>query len=179
MQYMSENDKKMLELETRKKIYLAVKKYAGSHFREIQRRSGLAVGSVQHHLHALAKSGLIREVKKGNNIVYFPREFESGNTVLLGLLRQESIRKIILFIMMNKNCNHEQIVKYVNLSPSTISWHLKKLQQERIITAEKKGRKTFYKLALDEKEIVNLLITYQESFVDTLVDRVIEMWGFE
>ena len=179
MLYMSDNDKKILELETRKKIYLAVKKYAGSHFREIQRKSGLAVGSVQHHLHALVKNGLIREVKKDNNIVYFPREFESGNTALLGLLRQESIRKIILFIMLNKNCNHEQIVKYANLSPSTISWHLKKLQQEGIVKADKQGRKTFYKLTSGEKEIVNLLITYQESFVDSLVDRVIEMWSFE
>jgi predicted transcriptional regulator len=179
MQYLSENDKKILELETRRKIYQTVKKYAGSHFREIQRKSGLAVGTVQHHLHALVKSGLVKEIKKGNNLVYFPREFESENTALLGLLRQESIRKIVLFIMLNKNCNHEQIVKYINLSPSTISWHLKKLQQEKIITADKKGRKTFYRLALDEKEIANLLLTYQESFVDTLVDRVIEMWSFE
>ncbi len=176
---MSDNDKKILELETRKKIYLVIKEFAGSHFREIQRKSELAVGSVQHHLHSLVKSGLIREVKKGNNIVYFPREFESGNTILLGLLRQESIRKIILFVMTNKGCNHEQIVKYVNLSPSTISWHLKKLQQEGIVKADKQGRKTFYKLMCDEKEIVNLLITYQESFVDILVDRVVEMWSLE
>jgi len=179
MPYMSENDKKILELETRKKIYLTVKKYAGSHFREIQRKSGLAVGTVQHHLHFLVKNGLVKEIKKDNNLVYFPREFTSENTVLLGLLRQENIRKIILFIMMNKDCNHEQIVKYVNLSPSTISWHLKKLQQEGVVKADKQGRKTFYKLACDEKEIVNLLITYQESFVDKLVDRVIEMWTFE
>lgn len=179
MSYMSDNDKKILELETRKKIYLVIKEFAGSHFREIQRKSELAVGSVQHHLHSLVKSGLIREVKKGNNIVYFPREFESGNTILLGLLRQESIRKIILFVMTNKGCNHEQIVKYVNLSPSTISWHLKKLQQEGIVKADKQGRKTFYKLMCDEKEIVNLLITYQESFVDILVDRVVEMWSLE
>lgn len=179
MQYMSDNDKKILELETRKKIYLAVKKFAGSHFREIQRKSGLAVGSVQHHLHFLVKNGLVKEIKKGNNIVYFPREFESENTALLGLLRQENIRKIILFIMMNKNCNHEQIVKYANLSPSTISWHLKKLQQEGVVKADKQGRKTFYKLIYGEKEIVSLLITYQESFVDALVDRVIEMWSFE
>lgn len=176
---MSDKDKKILELETRKKIYLVIKEFAGSHFREIQRKSGLSVGSVQHHLHFLVKSGLVKEIKKDNNLVYFPREFASGNTGLMGLLRQESIRKIILFIMTNKNCNHEQIVKYANLSPSTISWHLKKLQQQGIIKAERKGRKTFYKLICDEKEIVNLLITYQESFVDTLVDRVIEMWSLE
>ncbi len=179
MSYMSDSDKKILELETRKKIYLAVKKFAGSHFREIQRKSGLAVGSVQHHLHFLVKNGLVKEIKKDNNLVYFPREFTPENTVLLGLLRQEHVRKIILFIMMNKDCNHEQIVKYVNLSPSTISWHLKKLQQAGVVKADKHGRKTFYTLLCDKNELINLLITYQESFVDTLVDRVIEMWSLE
>ncbi len=176
MQYLSDKDKKILELETRKKIYLAIKEFAGSHFREIQRKSGLAVGSVQYHLHYLVKNGLVKEIKKDNNLVYFPREFTSG-TALLSFLRQESTRKIILFIMTNKDCNHEQIVKYVRLSPSTISWHLKKLQQQRIIKSEKKGRKTFYRLSCDEQTIINLLITYQESFVDKLVDRVIEMWS--
>lgn len=178
MSYMSDSDKKILELETRKKIYLAVKQYAGSHFREIQRKSGLAVGSVQHHLHFLVKNGLIKEVRQGQNLVYFPREFKSENEVLLSLLRQESMRKILLFLL-EKTPSHEQIVKFVGLSPSTISWHLKKLQQDGIIKADKQGRKTFYQLLCDEKEIVNLLITYQESFVDTLVDRVIEMWSFE
>ncbi len=177
MPYLSDKDKKILELETRKKIYLVIKKFAGSHFREIQRKSELAVGSVQYHLHYLVKNGLVKEIKKDNNLVYFPREFTSGNTALLSFLRQESIRKIILFIMINKGCNHEQIVKYVGLSPSTISWHLKKLQQQGIIKADKKGRKTFYRLSCDEQTIINLLITYQESFVDTLVDRVIEMWS--
>lgn len=179
MSYMSDSDKKILELETRKNIYLAVKKFAGSHFREIQRKSGLAVGSVQHHLHFLVKSGLVKEIKKGQNLVYYPREFTSENTVLLGLLRQEHVRKIILFILINKDCNHEQIVKYVDLSPSTVSWHLKKLQQEGVVKADKQGRKTFYTLLCDKNELINLLITYQESFVDTLVDRVIEMWSLE
>ncbi len=179
MQYMSDKDKKILELETRKKIYLVIKEFAGSHFREIQRKSGLSVGSVQYHLHYLVKNGLVKEIKKDNNLVYFPREFTAGNTALLSFLRQESIRKIILFIMTNKNCNHEQIVKYAGLSPSTISWHLKKLQQQGIIKSEKKGRKTFYWLSYDEKELVNLLITYQESFVDKLVDRIVEMWSIQ
>ena len=174
---LKEQDKKVLAIEARKTIYLVVKKYAGSHFREIQRKSKLAVGSVQHHLHYLVKHGLIKEVKEGKNVVYFPREIESGSTKILSFLRQKSIRDILLHILVNKNCNHEQFVKVVKLSPSTISWHLKKLQQADIISSTKKGRKTFYKLVVNEKELVTLLITYQESFVDKLVDRVIEMWG--
>ena len=179
MAYMSEQDKKILELETRKKIYSVIKKFAGSHFRAIQRKSGLAVGSVQHHIRFLVKRGLVMEAKEGKNLVYFPREFKLEHTVLLSLLRQESIRKILLFILIKNKCNHEQIVAFVNLSPSTVSYHLKKLQAQNIITIQKQGRKTFYQLSCDKKELINLLITYQESFVDTLVDNIVEMWSLE
>ena len=177
--YMSDQDKKILELDTRKKLYSIIKKYAGSHFRAIQRKSGLAVGSVQHHIRFLVRRGLIIEAKEGKNLVYFPREFKSENRVLLSFLRQDSIRKILLCILMNPKCNHEEIVKFVNLSPSTVSYHIKKLQETNIITTQKQGRKTFYQLSCDKQELVNLLITYQESFVDQLVDRVIEMWSLD
>ena len=94
----------------------------------------------------------------------------------MGFLRQKSIRKIILFILINPNCYHEQIVYSVQLAPSTVSWHLKKLNDVNIISFSKKGRKTYYKILSDKDEIMNLLISYQESFLDSIVDNIVEMW---
>jgi predicted transcriptional regulator len=51
------------------------------------------------------------------------------------------------------------------------------MEENNIIKSRKDGRKTFYTIVIDKDEIVNLLISYQESFLDSLVDRVIEMWG--
>ncbi len=174
--YLDEKEKKILELETRRKIYEVVNKFAGCHFREIERKSGLPTGTVKYHLSYLAKHGLIKEDKSENNILYFPKAFKTENKKLLGLLRQNKVREIILFILTNPNCNHETIVQVVNLSPSTVSWHLKKLEDDGVIGFTKKGRKNFYNILIDKNEIVNLLITYKESFLDTLVERVIEMW---
>src|SRR3989344_1616776 len=164
-EFLDEREKKILELDARKKVYEVVKKFAGCHFREIERKSKLSTGSVNYHLGYL------------NNIRYFPKEFKSENKKLLGLLRQKSIRMILIYMITNKDCNHEQIVKFVKLSPSTISWHLKKLEEENIVMFVKKGRKTYYNLLINRDEIINLLVTYQESFLDSLVDNVIDMWG--
>ena len=41
---------------------------------------------------------------------------------------------------------------------------------------DRKGRKTTYLLKVEKDEIIKLLITYQTSFMDALVDRVVEMW---
>jgi len=46
------------------------------------------------------------------------------------------------------------------------------------VGSDRKGRKTFYDV-VDKQEIVNLLISYRESFLDSLVDRFVEMWDVD
>ena len=94
----------------------------------------------------------------------------------MALLRQKSVRDILLYVLMHDNCNHEQIVQSVRLSPSTVSWHLKKLEVSGTILSRQEGRKTHYCLAIDKNEITKLLIAYQESFLDSVVDNIVEMW---
>lgn len=175
-EFLTEKEKKTLEVELRRKIYRIVNRYAGAHFREIERKSKLATGSVRYHLDYLTRQGLIKVEREGNHVRYFPKNFRPENKKIMSFLRQKSIRDILLFVLTHDNCNHDQIVKFVKLSPSTVSWHLKKLEQEHIIKSIKEGRKTFYNLLADKNEIINLLITYKESFFDTIVDNVVEMW---
>lgn len=167
---------KILELNNRKKIYALVKKFAGCHFRDLKRKSELSTGTIRYHLSYLSRHKLIQEKKEDNYIRYFPNEFNSENKNILGLLRQKKVRGIILFILINPNCNHKEIVKAVDVSSSTVSWHLKKLVNKKVVKFTNDGREKFYNLIINKKEIIKLLITYQESFLDSIVDRVIEMW---
>jgi predicted transcriptional regulator len=167
---------RILQLDTRRRIYEIVKRYAGCHFREIERKSGMPTGSVRYHLAYLAKRGLIKEEREGNSLRYFPKEFKSENTKLMGLLRQGSVRQIILFILTHKDCSHEEIAEAVGLSPSTVSWHLKKLEESSTVGSTRHGRVKNYRIRVNEEEIINLLVTYKETFLDSLVDKVIDMW---
>src|SRR3989338_6009320 len=110
--FLGEKEEKILELDARKRIYDMVREFAGCHFREIERKSGLSTGSVSYHLGYLARHGLIKEEKEGNAARYFPKEFRPENKKLLSLLRQKSIRSILLFVLTHANCNHEQIVAH-------------------------------------------------------------------
>ncbi len=69
--FRNEKEKKVLELEARRKIYEVVKKFTGCHFREIERKSNLPTGTVKYHLSCLVKCGLIKEEKDENNVRYF------------------------------------------------------------------------------------------------------------
>ena len=167
---------KILELDRRREIYMIVKKYAGCHFRDIERKSKLPASSLKYHLDYLSKHGIISEEKEGNTICYFTKEFNTGDKRLLMLLRQESIRKILIYLITNKMTKHDDIVQFTKLSPSTVSWHLKKLIAKGIITKNSHAKKTIYTPLFEEKEIIQLLITYKESFLDVLVNKTIKMW---
>ncbi len=181
VKFYSEKKKKILELDTRKKIYNIVEKNAGCHFREIERKAKIPGSSVRYHLHYLAKNDIIKEKRDGKNLRYFPEKNFGENEILLGLLRQKSIRTILLSILYNKNKKNtnENIVRFTQLSPATVSWYIKKLIEKRIISVNKKGRKSEYSLKIKEKDIINLLMQYKESFLDTLVNSTIEMWDLK
>ena len=167
---------KVLQLKNRRKTYEFVKKYSGSHFREIERKSNIPYGTLKYHLNFLVKHKILIQKKENNNVRYFSANFQPENIALLSFLRQIPTRKIILFILTNENCNHEDIVHFVQLSPSTVSWHLNRLAAAKIVASKRVGRKVEYKIAINKEEIIKLLVTYKESFLDSLVNKTVEMW---
>ena len=50
---------KSLELESRRKIYEAIEKVPGIHFRELNRRLGIPLGVIEYHLKYLEQHELI------------------------------------------------------------------------------------------------------------------------
>jgi predicted transcriptional regulator len=173
---MRSNQTEILELESRRKVYEAVRQNAGGHMREIQRASGMSFGMVSYHLSFLERHNLIKEERDGNYVRYYPITIDINDEKLLGLLRQRSVRTILLFIVTHEGCSHQEISSGVNLSPSTTTWHLKKLIDNRIVVSDKKNKCKAYSLGVPKERIINILITYRESFLDNLVDGLLELW---
>ncbi|MCX9011975.1 MAG: winged helix-turn-helix transcriptional regulator [Candidatus Methanoperedens sp.] len=171
-----EIQRKALELEIRQSIYSLISASPGLHFREIQRRTKIATGQLTYHLNYLQKAGLIKTINDGEYLRYYAYiQINEEERKVLELVRQKSIRHILLYLLENNNCNHEHLVKSLHISPSTISWHLKKLIDASIVNKKVEGRRSFY--SINNPELVKkILIKYKESFLDILVDRFIEMW---
>ncbi len=98
-----EGFQKALQLDVRKRIYTEIERAPGLHFREIQRRTSLAVGSLQYHLDYLQKHHIVRTQSEGKFVRYYsvrgeqvgegPQMVSGQNT--MAFLRHESTRKII------------------------------------------------------------------------------------
>ena len=164
-----------LKLDVRKKIYNTIKRNPGLHFRELQRRVGIATGAMQYHLDYLTKKHLIKTERETKFLRYYLVRQTFEETGLMSLLRQESIRKIIVFLMQRRFANNTNISQIVGLSPSTTSWHLEKLVENEIIEKSRRGRKTYFKI-VDKERIANLLVSYRRSFLDEVVNNFVEVW---
>lgn len=173
---MEEELKGVLSLESRQKIYDLIQSSPGLHFREIQRRTGLATGSLQYHLEYLEKKHLIRQVKeKKFSRFYLVREpfYEEKE---MGALRQESSRKIMLFLLQKKRgASNKQISKAIELSPSTTSWHLENLFAKGLLAKKRRGKKIIYSL-VDPQKAAEVLVSYRKSFFDEMVDNFATVW---
>ncbi|MBI4174683.1 MAG: transcriptional regulator, partial [Candidatus Aenigmarchaeota archaeon] len=66
------NGQHSLNLEARRQIYNVIVESPGLHFREIQRRTALATGSLDYHIHFLHKNGMIRTERDKNYVRYYP-----------------------------------------------------------------------------------------------------------
>lgn len=165
-----------LNLDSRRKLYELIEENPGLHFRELERRTGIVVGSLQYHLEFLQKKHLIKSFRQGKFLRYYSvRESVVEEKAAMSFLRKPSARRIILFLLEKKKANNLEVSNAVNLSPSTTSWHLDQLVEEGVIGKEKRGRESLF-FVVKPDEVVSLLIEHKKSFVDELVENFVEIW---
>lgn len=165
-------------LTPRDRIYSTIAKNPGLHFREIQRRVGIATGAMQYHIDYLKKKDFIREEKEGKFSRFYSTESTVGDTKLMNLLRQDSVRKIVLFLMNRRRATLPSISSAVELGLSTTSFHMQKLLQAGVVVQKTISGKVYFLLS-DKESVLGLLVEYKGSFLDSLVDNFIDTWEKE
>jgi predicted transcriptional regulator len=165
-------------LTPRDRIYSTIVQNAGLHFREIQRRTGIATGALQYHIDYLKKKNLIREEKQGKFSHFYATQTGSVDSGLMNLMRQESVRRIVLFLMDKRRATLPVISKNVSLSLSTTSFHMQKLLLNKVVLQKELKGKTYFFL-IDKERVLTLLVQHRASFLDSLVDNFIDAWEQE
>ncbi|MEM3852273.1 MAG: ArsR family transcriptional regulator [Methanomassiliicoccales archaeon] len=177
---MSE-DKEILELETRKSIYEAVRKYPGLHLRELARQLDMSVPLVDYHLSFLERHGLVTGIMDAQFKRYYPRDplgaksktdtLSSEQKRIVALLRQRIPLQIVLYLLNKGNARHKEMVPLMGISPSTLTHHLNKLLRRNVI--EKVGDEGFR--LVDAAGIARLLMTYSPP-PGTLSESFAKLW---
>jgi len=169
----------ILELNTRRKIYNIVAKNPGLHLSRIAEILNMRISLAEYHLVYLEKNQVVVTVKEpGYSRYYIKGEVGTENKKILALLRQEIPLKIVLFLLNNINSQHRDILKNIDVAPSTLSYHLRKLMKNGIVAVQTYGEGKGYSI-VNREIIVRLLLKYKpynlfESFKDVWVDLTVD-----
>jgi predicted transcriptional regulator len=160
----------------RDKIVKYVNEIPGIRYRELLRTTGISNGVLSYHLNFLENSGKIRVNRVNNRVTrYFSYDVSPHETYVIGLLRQETSRKIIMYVLEKGTCGFNDIIIHTKKVPSTISWHLARLKAANIVKVRKQYEFNYYEIGMDRLILENLLSKYKSSFTEKIVNDYIDM----
>jgi predicted transcriptional regulator len=160
------------------KVLYFIQDNPGCHLRRIKRAMNVSMGTVQYQLDKLEKMGRITSSRRGLYKHYFAAGlFKENEKDILEVLTHETARKILMFIMEQKNPSQTDIVNSVKISPRSISWHVGRLVALKLIVEIKDGKyKRYELLENDTKYILTFLRSYYPSIWNKWSMRVVEMF---
>ena len=160
--------------ENRLYIYKYILNIPGVHLKKICRELGLAMGDTQYQLSILEKEGKIKSKRIGNHRHYYPLAVpDEQNELILAFLRQETIRKILIYLMENPGSSQQSLANFMNVSAPTIKCYMSRLKESEIVMTSKEGKIVRYFIK-DPKRIVSSLKNYMPHLWNSLVNRFAE-----
>ncbi|HHH99984.1 MAG TPA: winged helix-turn-helix transcriptional regulator [Thermococcus litoralis] len=161
-------------MSTREKILGYITKNPGITFRKLAQDLNIGIGNLQYHLRHLEKEGKVTSKRLGGKKYFFPAGFEEEYRRLMIAISNESQRKILL-LLAEGDKNQGEIAEKLNLTPSTIIYHTKRLETLGIITRVKDGKNTVYSLNCDVDVLLRIIKEYKPKIWDKLADKLIDL----
>ena len=156
---------------TRSRIRNCVSREPGIHFNEILRRLDIATGQTQYHLRRLVRSGKLEKVSVAGRTHYYPPTFSPWERQAIALLRRETTREIVLFLLRNEPSAPGKIAERLDLARSTIEWHLSRLVEHDIVSKERAESGSQVVTLTDDQSVYRLLREIEPRLLDRVVDR--------
>jgi len=121
-------NKKILQLETRRKIFNFIQHNPGLHFSELHRKIRIPKTTLLYHLNYLKKTELIIEDNKENySRFYIAKKISSKEKKFLSYMRKNPSFLIILLFFFKVCVTCSEISRELDMHPHTVDYHLKKL----------------------------------------------------
>jgi predicted transcriptional regulator len=165
-----------LSLENQRSIFRYISDNPGVHLRRLAEGTGIPLSTVRYHIAFLEKQRVVISRTESNLKQYFINgKISSEDRRIAPLLQQKRFRDIILFLLINPASGQTQVSSELGLKPSTVAKYMRILEDKDVIYSERQGREKRCSI-IDERRIVELLLTYKESFWDRFVDNALEIY---
>lgn len=147
----------------RKDIFQYISENPGEHLAGITRQFGMSSSSARHHLDVLEWSDRIVSHKSGKQKHFYPnqngyRQYTQGFEYkeIMAILKNDTCRGMVKVIINNDKANQKMIASALQIHPSTVNWHAKRLRGAQIIFKSRDGKDIHYSLN-PELDLVNVI----------------------
>lgn len=158
-----------------------VQRYPGVHLREIRRRLGIPIGTLDYHLYRMGRQGLISVRFQGGYKCAFPEPaigtgapIPPADQLLLALLRQPLPRAILLQLYLEGPSSPASIIHGTGTSGPNLSYFLKRLELARVLVRDGPPGARSVRL-VDPRQVHRLLLAYP-PLPENAVDRFQRFW---
>ncbi len=166
---MSERESLRTEIEK------VISEHPGIHFREIQRRSGSAVGQLEYHLYQLEKMDKISIRKDGKLKRYFLIEDTGYNERrLLFFLRNNISRDVLYHLMENEYAPMDLFMTGRRSKREKTREIINDMADQGIIHLQTEQKKVVLFLN-DSDKVKEALNRFRESFLDTMSSNILSL----
>jgi len=166
--------------EIRKHICELVTQSPGLHLSKIAAMLDMSIQLTDYHLRYLEKRGDIVVIKDERG--YFKRYYvaESGVGIrekqVLEVLRKKIPLKIVLYLLQHRALKHKQILQRLEISSSTLSYHLTTLVESGIVEVHPHGKEKGYTLT-NRGDIIRILKKHELHIeIHLIIESFKELW---
>lgn len=173
------DDKRILKLEKRRKIYNYILKNPGVHLSELSKKLDIPKTTLFYHLNYLKKHELVlvKTVDRFSRYYGISKVGEKNKKIFV-ILRQEIPCKIMLYLILHKEFPSQvEISKHLRKHPTTISYHLDKLMDVGLVRPIPMGNKIRYRVNC-EHEMYEFFIEYSKCLLDEIIPFATNWWEF-
>lgn len=166
-------------MEKRRKIYKYILENPGVHFSELSKKLCIPKTTLLYHLSFLEKNEFIIVTSEDSFKRYYClRKVGVKTKKIFSILRQETPRKIMLFILLHRDFPSQiEISHFINKHPTTVAFHLEKLIEKDLVINMIVGNETKYRINF-EHELYDFLIEYDNSILEDLMPFALEWWEY-
>jgi predicted transcriptional regulator len=122
--YTRLKSRRLLEHQTRDRIYTHIQTNPGVHYRGIMNELSLSMGVLTHHLNMLERQGYIKSMQDGN----FRRFYSKDQTVDTQLLLTQPQESILNAIKSNPGISQSKLASELNMTKKTVYYNVNQLK---------------------------------------------------
>jgi len=131
-----------LENDTRREIYEIVEDNPGVCIQEAADQADVSYSTASYHLKRLVKMDYVTRCEDGNKVLYYKNggTFTAEERDLIPILQTEEAMRVFHHIVENPWCYRAQVAEALDVSHTTVNWHLDRLQDADLVEEHREGR---------------------------------------